>query len=230
LISDRWPQADSHSYTYFVLIMLSVLRILEPMYTRSSQVNDLLATAGHVHRLGHITAKIERPDSMMDKETGSPSIQGVASIGRTSVPSSPIQDMPLANSRPGIPSPILGDASFGSGRPSTRDQRRLEAHPPVSPITPSTSSPILSAGVSGSHSEELLLYHPATDDAAEAMVTDGYRDPINQVLPSLPPYTPGPSRGRFMDGHGDESNETRLSDYVKGRSRAQDMKDAGGVL
>ncbi|ROW03653.1 hypothetical protein VPNG_07221 [Cytospora leucostoma] len=42
----------------------------------------------------------------------------------------------------------------------------------------------------------------------------------------LPPYSPGDHRP--MNGHGDESNEFRLSEYVKGATRAQDMKDEGG--
>lgn len=67
------------------------------------------------------------------------------------------------------------------------------------------------------------------DDLSEmhanlAMISDGSRYG-GQALNQLPPYSPG--RQRTMDGHGDESNELRLSDYIKGESRAQDMKDGG---
>ncbi|KAK3316330.1 hypothetical protein B0H66DRAFT_604626 [Apodospora peruviana] len=57
--------------------------------------------------------------------------------------------------------------------------------------------------------------------AESALVSDGMRDPSE---PMLPPYEPGPNR---MAGHNQEDNETRLSGYVKGQTRAQDMKDSG---
>jgi len=61
--------------------------------------------------------------------------------------------------------------------------------------------------------------HSASADSA--LVSDGMRP----SEPMLPPYEPGGSR---MSGHGEESNEMRLSEYVKGGTRAQDMKDSGG--
>lgn len=58
------------------------------------------------------------------------------------------------------------------------------------------------------------------DQAADsALVSDGMRPE-----PTLPPYEPGSSQ---MLGHGTESNDMRLSEYVKGQDRAQDMKDSG---
>ncbi|RYO90356.1 hypothetical protein DL766_001181 [Monosporascus sp. MC13-8B] len=78
--------------------------------------------------------------------------------------------------------------------------------------------------------EDLIAYQDTIDPAAEAMVTDGYRHPSQQRFPSLPPYSPGPSQSRFMEGHGNEGNEMRLSEYVKGQTRAQNMKDAEGGL
>ncbi|KXX73365.1 COPII coat assembly protein sec16 [Madurella mycetomatis] len=53
-----------------------------------------------------------------------------------------------------------------------------------------------------------------------ALVSDGMRP----EAPLLPPYQPGSAR---MAGHDGESNEMRLSEYVKGETRAQDMKDSG---
>jgi hypothetical protein len=55
--------------------------------------------------------------------------------------------------------------------------------------------------------------------AGAALVSDGMRPE-----PMLPPYHPGSSR---MMGHAGENNEMRLSEYVKGETRAQDMKDSG---
>jgi hypothetical protein len=44
----------------------------------------------------------------------------------------------------------------------------------------------------------------------------------------LPQYMSVPLSGPGMAGHGgEESNEMRLSGYVKGETRAQDMKDSG---
>ena len=58
-------------------------------------------------------------------------------------------------------------------------------------------------------------------DADAALVSDGMRP----SEPMLPPYHPG---NRRMSGHGDEEdNEMRLSGYVKGQTRAQEMKDSG---
>lgn len=59
------------------------------------------------------------------------------------------------------------------------------------------------------------------DEDSAALVSDGM-----QPTSTLPPYTPSSSR---MRGHGDENNDTRLSEYVKGQTRAQDMKDSGGL-
>ncbi|GAB1315932.1 hypothetical protein MFIFM68171_06142 [Madurella fahalii] len=64
----------------------------------------------------------------------------------------------------------------------------------------------------------MLSEEEQTADAA--LVSDGMRPEAHQ----LPPYQPGSAR---MAGHGGESNEMRLSEYVKGETRAQDMKDSG---
>lgn len=63
--------------------------------------------------------------------------------------------------------------------------------------------------------------------ASMAMISDGSRysggHPIDRN--ELPPYSPG--NQRTMPGHGNENNDARLSEYVKGETRAQDMKDGG---
>jgi hypothetical protein len=56
--------------------------------------------------------------------------------------------------------------------------------------------------------------------ADSALVSDGMRP----SEPTLPPYHPG---NRRMSGHAGEDNEMRLSGYVKGQTRAQEMKDSG---
>lgn len=72
-------------------------------------------------------------------------------------------------------------------------------------------------GASASHGMPMLLEEDQT--AESALVSDGMRPE-----PTLPPYEPGSSQ---MPGHGGESNDMRLSEYVKGQDRAQDMKDSG---
>lgn len=68
-------------------------------------------------------------------------------------------------------------------------------------------------------------FETADNQANMAMVSDGSRyGGGNQLDTSqLPPYSPG--NQRTMNGHGNENNDTRLSEYVKGETRAQDMKD-----
>ncbi|AEO64286.1 uncharacterized protein THITE_2110271 [Thermothielavioides terrestris NRRL 8126] len=60
----------------------------------------------------------------------------------------------------------------------------------------------------------------AEADANAALVSDGMRP----SEPTLPPYRPG---NRRMSGHAAESNEMRLSEYIKGQTRAQALKDSG---
>ncbi|KAK3945600.1 hypothetical protein QBC46DRAFT_94979 [Diplogelasinospora grovesii] len=66
-----------------------------------------------------------------------------------------------------------------------------------------------------------MLAEDEEQQAEAALVSDG----IRPSEPMLPPYEPGSSS---MPGHGaNESNEMRLSEYVKGETRAQHMKDSG---
>lgn len=61
-----------------------------------------------------------------------------------------------------------------------------------------------------------------------AMISDGsrYNGGNHRVDSSqLPPYSPG--NQQTMNGHGSENNDTRLSEYVKGGTKAQDIKDSG---
>lgn len=74
----------------------------------------------------------------------------------------------------------------------------------------------------GHHQEQqlrmpILIEEEPSENAA--LVSDGMRP-----MPMLPPYSPGSAR---MVGHADEGNDMRLSGYVKGETRAQNMKDSG---
>jgi hypothetical protein len=130
-------------------------------------------------------------------------------VRQSGTPSSPLEE--------GITSP----RSFSS-RHSFRDQGRR----PTLPVSP-LSSPTITVDPAR---EGLLIDQNGADHIAEAaMIADGYRNPNQAGMPALPPYTPGES-SRFMAGHGGESNELRLSEYVKGETRAQNMKDSGSGL
>ncbi|TPX18890.1 uncharacterized protein E0L32_011442 [Thyridium curvatum] len=114
--------------------------------------------------------------------------------------------------------------------------------PPSGSMSPPPSKPlVLVPGLASDESQ--------SDAAAAAMITDGarYRDhhqhhhhaggsssssssaygPHHQAGLLPPAYTP--STQADMPGHGaGESNEMRLSGYVKGETRAQAMKDSSG--
>ncbi|KAK3332097.1 hypothetical protein B0T19DRAFT_94575 [Cercophora scortea] len=78
------------------------------------------------------------------------------------------------------------------------------------------------AGGSQQQQQRMPMVPILEDQAADsALVSDGMRP----SEPMLPPYQPGSSH---MPGHGPEDNELRLSEYVKGGTRAQEMKDNGG--
>ncbi|KAK3682492.1 hypothetical protein B0T22DRAFT_285695 [Podospora appendiculata] len=72
------------------------------------------------------------------------------------------------------------------------------------------------------HQHQRMPMVPILEDQAadSALVSDGMRP----SEPMLPPYQPGSSH---MPGHGPNDNDLRLSEYVKGGTRAQDMKDNG---
>ncbi|KAK6956714.1 hypothetical protein Daesc_001993 [Daldinia eschscholtzii] len=156
-------------------------------------------------------------------------------------PSSEAVFTPTARTNPTIQTHNGGSSSEIHGDSIFNEQRRTQQFPvspvsiasrisQVSPISPvmhqhglfhmaSQDAPGMSAGSS--------MVDQSSNLAAEAMVTDGYRYRTQPGIPSLPAYSPSQTRGQFMDGHGNESNEMRLSDYVKGETRAQNMKDSG---
>ncbi|KAI6371095.1 hypothetical protein MCOR25_004029 [Pyricularia grisea] len=108
---------------------------------------------------------------------------------------------------------------------------------PVSPTTatffsdrPGLSSPLASPDANQSSTTTFNEFETPEDEAAAAaLITDGSsggRVDLESGYGSssgLPPYTPG--RLNPMNGHGNENNEMRLSGYVKGETRAQNMKD-----
>lgn len=189
---------------------------------KASRANDPFAIADNAHHPEHYG-----PKSIADVDDPSSPIQGFIPAGVASSSSLPTSRIISNHSRsqPALPTPAVSVSTLPALPP-----REPNAHAtfPVSPITPPARSPIAPPVDRNRPAEGVAAYQDTMEHAAEAaMVTDGYRHSSVSGFTSLPPYTPGPSR-QFMDGHGNESNEMRLSEYVKGQTRAQTMKDAGG--
>ncbi|KAI1341218.1 hypothetical protein F5Y15DRAFT_27818 [Xylariaceae sp. FL0016] len=233
-------------FTYMLTITLGVLRMCEGHYTKNSRVDLLLATGDHIHHLDRIRSKVHRQESLGDSQNQDSLARGI--MGPPSHHSSTVPPRSIDGVAPTPVSPTIAHHTSHGRLPTTPSPV-----PPVSPLTPGTPShsfaPIpaaydtptggLTTGHEGHPAAEATVAdgyrhepenHRASYAAAEAAVADGYQHQMQNGFPSLPPYSPGPSRGFFMEGHGDESNEMRLSDYVKGGTRAQTMKDDGGGL
>ncbi|KAL7622560.1 hypothetical protein AAE478_008067 [Parahypoxylon ruwenzoriense] len=209
-------------FTYMVTVTLGVLRIFERRWSNNGRTDQRFASADNAHRLDRLNTKVHSPDPGRDSETAVPSTEGLTPASRPSPALRIQQDVP--------PNDPHRDYTFHGPlhpQPLPVSPVSIVASPisQVSPLSPHASfAPSVALGTSIGG---LMIEH-ASDPAAEAaMITDGYRHQLQPGTPSLPPYTPGQSRGQFMDGHGNESNEMRLSDYVKGETRAQNMKDSG---
>ncbi|ROW03217.1 hypothetical protein VSDG_01214 [Cytospora chrysosperma] len=161
----------------------------------------------------------------------------------------------MPRARPSFSRPMLAPptalAAAGGG-PSYQSHPRRPPHFAVSPVSPLSSvSPVsplspteeASAATTTTLPVEAGFILSSTEMHANlAMITDGSRYSPQQINNNnnnnnnnsnnnnghnqLPPYSPG--NHRRMNGHADESNDIRLSEYVKGATRAQDMKDGGG--
>lgn len=143
------------------------------------------------------------------------------------------QTTPSSSSRPARPGLRYAPDSMpgpSSSSSSSYNRARQPAAEPVSPLSP--DSPISSTAPLP-HDRGFIL--SATDVSANlAMVADGSRYTPHQhhqqasEFNQLPPYSPGNNMRATMRGHGGESNDIRLSEYVKGATAAQDMKDSNG--
>ncbi|KAI1631445.1 hypothetical protein F4809DRAFT_166226 [Biscogniauxia mediterranea] len=208
-------------FTYIATITLGALRVAERHYTGGGSTDSRIKEEEEErYQLDYMQSEFHRQGS-----TTSPRNMGVPTQGVIAPVSS--RNSPAARSQDTI--------SSISNYQSLDAQQRQTSHPvsPVSPVSPLTP---MNRTFNASPTPEppspmggLMITH-ATDEAAEATITDGYRHQMQSGMHSLPPYSPGPSRGLFMMGHGDESNDMRLSDYVKGETRAQNMKDGGAGM
>ncbi|KAI5919636.1 hypothetical protein F4810DRAFT_476052 [Camillea tinctor] len=202
-------------FAYIATITLGALRVAERHYAWGGSTDSHIKEEDS-YRLDHVRSDSHRQESITSQRNESVPTHGVLTPVSRNSPTAPSQDTIQSNSN---------YQSYGT-------QQRQVSHPvspvsPVSPLTPTNRAFEVSPSFEPPSPMGGLMITHATDEAAEATITDGYRHQMHSGMPSLPPYSPGPSRGLFMAGHGDESNDMRLSDYVKGETRAQNMKDAG---
>ncbi|KAK0617120.1 hypothetical protein B0T14DRAFT_258642 [Immersiella caudata] len=158
-----------------------------------------------------------------------------SAITRRPVPQPRQDHPPLPSQRhPASPSHTSTTLSSGAGFvPVPLDEESAEAalvtdgmnHAPSQERSPLPSQVHRRVGSSPQqthhHQQGMPMLLEEEQTAESALVSDGMRPG-----PMLPPYEP--PRGRQMRGHGDEDNDMRLSEYVKGGTRAQEMKDGGG--
>lgn len=201
---------------------MSVCRICDLNYTRNSEVQFLLNEREE-------TLKLEL--KLQEQELRSQPCSPAAASAPTFAPS-----------RPDDLEEELAATYSSMSRPETIAS---SSRSPLSSLPRFTNMNLISIPESSTHAHAYtrVLSTPAsvpisgasfdlnaTDVQANmAMVSDGSRyssgvQPDNNS--QLPPYSPG--NMRTMTGHGNETNNIRLSEYVKGETRAQDMKDSGG--
>lgn len=228
--------------TYIITIILSVIRVCQlRMYTKD-EVDGLLKEREDMINLEHKLQDQEAASTPTPAQNVSPvapqSNGGFAAANtRSNTHHSPVSrtihhTTPSSSSRPARPGLRYADPMPGPSSSSASSSYRARQQPaePVSPLSP--DSPISSTAPLP-HDRGFIL--SATDVSANlAMVADGSRyTPQHQHQQhtdhnQLPPYSPGNNMRATMRGHGGESNDIRLSEYVKGATAAQDMKDSNG--
>lgn len=205
-----WPLAARQtlilinlSLAYIISIILSVLRICDLNYTRNSKIQYLLDEREEILKL---ELKMQEHELRSQPHSPAPVSQPASAA--------PV----MSRDEEGA---ILSSMTRPTAVPSSSNNDLM---PSSSRFTGMGLPPIAETASSSSNVPHLSS---ADVHANLAMISDGSRySPGNHMQPDsnqLPPYSPGNQRS--MDGHGDESNEIRLSDYVKGETRAQDMKD-----
>lgn len=194
-------------------MILSLLRICDLNYTPNSEIQHLLDEREEILKL---ELKVQE--------------QELQSQPRSPVPAShPPVAAPSMNQdeEASILSSMTRPAAVHSS--SSSSSSSATSIPSSSRFMGAGLAPIPEASSSSSISAQHAMPVSSTEMHANlAMIADGSRyTPGHLQVDSnqLPPYSPG--NQRTMNGHGDESNDIRLSEYVKGETRAQDMKDGG---
>lgn len=225
------------SLSYIITIILSVVRVCQLQMHSKEDVEKLLKDREEMINLDHKIQDQEAASTPSPTQNVSPVVtQGNGGFVATNTRPNTVQRpmprttphaTPSSSSRPARPGLRYADSMPGpSSSSSSSSYRTRQPVEPVSPLSP--DSPISTAAALP-HDRGFIL--SATDVSANlAMVADGSRYTPQHMQAvdhnQLPPYSPGNMRG--MHGHGGESNDIRLSEYVKGATAAQDMKDSNG--
>lgn len=224
------------SLSYIITIILSVVRVCQLQMHSKEDVEKLLKDREEMINLEHKIQDQEAASTPSPAQNASPVVpQGNGGFAATNSRPNTTQRptsrtthhaTPSSSSRPARPGLRYADSMPGPSSSSSSSYRARQPAEPVSPLSP--DSPISTAAALP-HDRGFIL--SATDVSANlAMVADGSRYTPQHMQPvdhnQLPPYSPGNMRG--MHGHGGESNDIRLSEYVKGATAAQDMKDSNG--
>ncbi|KUI70017.1 hypothetical protein VM1G_05485 [Cytospora mali] len=246
--------AIANILSYIITIVLSVLRICKLHLYSKEEVEKWLDDRESMIRLELKVHDPETPAQAPTTPVSNAPTTAVptnnnndvdrdleAALAASAAPSIP-RAMPSSSrstlARPTLTETTLAGPSYQSRQPDilvspVTPQFPLSPLSPVSPLTPlPPPAPPTTRTTSASTTlpiEAGFILSSTEMHANLAMITDGPRYSPQQVDNShnqLPPYSPG--NHRRMNGHGDESNEIRLSEYVKGATRAQDMKDEGG--
>lgn len=220
-------QLIRHSLAYIMTMMLSIFRICDLNYTRNSEVQLLLDEREESLRLelklqdqelrSQPSSPVTAPDPMLTSRGSN--AEEAAAAAAVMHPSRSRPTIITSLSSSSMPSSSRSMGVNLSSLPVASDHRHVYAN----------MLPVQSVASSLAPVDRLTSNIDATDVQANmAMISDGSRyHGGNQVDNNqLPPYSPG--NIRTMPGHGHEDNDIRLSEYVKGETRAQDMKDAGG--
>ncbi|KAI0173545.1 hypothetical protein GGR52DRAFT_390951 [Hypoxylon sp. FL1284] len=216
-------------FTYMLTVALGALRIAERHWLEKGRVDPLFASTDNVYGLNPMTPKIQSPDPSRDPEAAISSSEGVLTTTSRSAPTLQTQGVVASESLHRNQALQQQSRTYPSPVSPVSAASPISQVSPISPAVHQRGSLMPSPGALDASAGDLMISQ-APDPGAEATVVDGYRPPQHPGMPSLPPYSPGSSRGQFMQGHGDESNEMRLSEYVKGETRAQNMKDSGRGL
>lgn len=224
------------SLTYIITIILSVIRVCQlQMYTKDQLDKELekreeminLEQKLHDHEAGSTPSPAQSVSPVVPQGNGGfPATNVRPNTNQRPMSRTTYHATPSSSIRPTRPGLRYADSMPGPSSSSSSSYRTRQPAEPVSPLSP--DSPI-SSSAPLPHDRGFIL--SATDVSANlAMVADGSRyTPQAQGADNhhqLPPYSPGNMRG--MHGHGGESNDIRLSEYVKGATAAQDMKDSNG--
>jgi hypothetical protein len=245
------------SFTYILTIVLASLGVYETSHTKNTKVNEVLdslerardevdlklldsasASSGPTHSSRISVASppsegiITRTASLrstLTSFTASTTSHRPNAIARRPVPQAqqdPLPPLPAQQPKPSSPTHTKLALGFV---PVPLDEESAEAALVTDGMQHSQhqlpSQQHRRVGSSSQHHHHqqqgmpMLLEEEQT--AESALVSDGIRPE-----PMLPHYEP-PQGRHMMLGHGSESNEMRLSEYVKGGTRAQNMKDEG---